>query len=104
MVLADQRIARGDPVHIAPGSANRDKRFFPAPDRLDITRSPNRHLAFGRDLHFCLGAPLARLEAQIALGALVRRLPELRLAIRPEELTRRPSVLFRTLRSLPVEF
>jgi hypothetical protein len=84
------------------GAANRDPAHFPDPDRLDITRSDNRHLGFGWGIHFCLGAPLARLEAQIAILALARRMPRLALATaRPE--WRRASTL-RGLTALPVTF
>src|SRR5262249_57383614 len=67
-------------------SANRDERQFPEPDKLDLPREPNRHLAFGLGIHFCLGAALARLEGQIAISALLRRAPGLRLAVAPEAL------------------
>ena len=65
-------------------SANRDERQFPNPDTLDITREPNKHLAFGLGAHFCVGAALARLEGQIAIGTLLRRVPNLRLTVAPE--------------------
>jgi cytochrome P450 len=82
------------------GSANRDPAQFTDPDRLDITREIGHHLSFSHGIHFCLGAPLARLEGQIALAALVRRFPDMRLA------TDRPqwgeNLLLRGLSSLPV--
>ncbi|MEN8181514.1 MAG: cytochrome P450 [Myxococcota bacterium] len=81
--------------------ANRDPEHFPEPDRFDVSRSPNDHLAFGGGVHMCLGAHLARLEAQIAIGTLVRRLPGLELA--SEELVWGES-LFRVLGTLPVYF
>jgi pimeloyl-[acyl-carrier protein] synthase len=84
------------------GAADRDPAHFPDPDRLDIARSDNRHIAFGLGIHFCLGAPLARLEGQIAINTLVRRLPKLALATdRPEY---RQSLTLRGLKTLPVAF
>jgi pimeloyl-[acyl-carrier protein] synthase len=84
------------------GAANRDPAIFPDPDRLDVTRGENRHLAFGWGIHFCLGASLARLEAQIALGTVVRRLPHLALATAAPEW--RPASALRGLVALPVAF
>jgi cytochrome P450 len=84
------------------GSANHDPAEFSDPDRLDIRRHDQRHVAFGFGMHFCLGAGLARAEAQIALDTLARRLPGLRLAADPP--VRRPSIALRGLSSLPVEF
>ena len=81
------------------GAANHDPAQFADPERLDITRNPNAHVAFGRGIHFCLGAPLARLEGQIAIGALVRRFPSLALAGEP---VRRKQITLRGLQSLPV--
>jgi cytochrome P450 len=83
-------------------SANRDGQRFDEPDRLDVTRPTAGHVAFGHGIHHCLGAPLARLEAQIALGHLIERFPELRLAADPASLVWRPSTLMRGLQTLPV--
>jgi cytochrome P450 len=82
------------------GAANRDPAHFPDPDRLDITRPDNRHLAFGWGIHFCLGAPLARLEGQIAIGTLAARLPGLRLAT--DEVEWRETSVLRGLKALPL--
>jgi pimeloyl-[acyl-carrier protein] synthase len=76
-VLGGQNIRAGDRVIAVIGSANRDPAVFASPDTFDITRSPNPHLTFGYGTHFCLGAPLARLEAQIALPILHRRYPDM---------------------------
>lgn len=92
----------GDPIIVLIGGANRDPAHFDDPDRLDLERNPTRHLAFGRGSHYCLGAPLARLEAEIALNTLLRRLPNLRLAVAPEELNWRLIPLFHSLGALPV--
>jgi pimeloyl-[acyl-carrier protein] synthase len=77
--LGGKSIKRKDAVIAVMGAANRDPQRFPDPDRLDITRKDNRHVAFGAGAHFCFGAPLARMEAQIAFSALLQRLPELKL-------------------------
>lgn len=95
-------IPRGAVVLAVLGSANHDETQFPNPEALDIAREPNRHLAFGVGSHFCLGAPLARLEGQIALTTLFRRFPDLRLAKPAETLRWRRGLLFRGLEQLPV--
>lgn len=95
-------IPKGAHVMLALGSANRDERTFENPDDLDITRSPNRHLAFGMGMHFCLGAPLARLEGQIAVHMLVQRFPQMQLAVPMDQLQWRNSVGVRGLKSLPI--
>lgn len=95
-------IPRGELVYAGIASANRDERQFPNPDTLDITREPNRHLAFGQGIHYCLGAPLARLEGQIAINTLLRRIPDLRLAVPPEALRWNRGLVLRGLESLPV--
>ncbi len=97
-------IPRGELVHAVIASANRDERQFANPDTLDITRDPNKHLAFGQGIHYCLGAPLARLEGQIAINTLLRRLPGLQLAVVPAALAWRPGIMLRGLRGLPVTF
>ncbi len=100
--LGGQTIRRGEGVIVILGSANRDPSRFTDPDTLDFARADVKHLAFGRGSHYCLGAPLARVEAEVALTTLLRRLPGLRLAIPVEELNWRPVPLFRSLASLPV--
>jgi cytochrome P450 PksS len=95
-------IPRGGLVYAALASANRDERQFPSPDRLDLAREPNRHLAFGLGLHYCLGAPLARLEGQIAINTLLRRIPDFRLAVAPDALRWRKGLVLRGLAALPV--
>ena len=92
-------ISQGEWVLPLLGAANHDPAQFPDPETLDISRAPNNHVAFGRGIHFCLGAPLARLEGQIAIGALVRRFPNLTLAGEP---VRRDQITLRGLASLPV--
>jgi cytochrome P450 len=83
------------------GAANRDPEQFSDPNQLDVGRAENRQISFGFGIHFCLGAPLAKLEAEIALAAVTRRLPQLRLAD-DAVLEWQPSIVFRGLRSLPV--
>jgi len=100
--LGGRRLERGAFVIAVIGSANRDASQFPDPEKLDLGRAENRHVGFGRGPHYCLGAPLARLEAEIALGTLLRRLPGLRLAITEDDLYWRPIPLFRSLAELPV--
>ena len=95
-----QRIPRGRPVGLLLAAANHDPAQFSAPHRLDIGRVDNRHLAFGGGAHFCLGAPLARLEAELALGALLRRFPKLHGDA--NAVTYRPSVLLRGPIALPL--
>ena len=101
-VVAGHKIEAGEMVMPFIGAADRDPAQFADPDRLDLTRADNRHVAFGMGIHFCLGAPLARLEGQLAINALVHRFPKLALATaRPEY---RQSLTLRGLKSLPVAF
>jgi cytochrome P450 len=104
LAIAGVPIRRGEMVLGLIGSANRDPSQFADPDRLDLAREPNRHLGFGLGAHYCLGAPLARLEAQVALSSLLERAPKLRLAVPPEALRWRKHVFLRGLRELPVAF
>jgi cytochrome P450 PksS len=97
-------IPRGEMVYVALASANRDERQFANADVLDITREPNKHLAFGLGAHFCVGAPLGRLEGQIAIGTLLRWLPDVRLAVAPQRLRWRRGLLLRGLEALPLAF
>ncbi len=101
--IAGQPVAAGDQVVVALASANRDAAQFPDPDRFDITREPGRHLAFGMGIHACLGAPLARMEGQIALSSLVARFPDIRLAVPVWELTPRSGSLIHGVAALPVD-
>ncbi|HWG12884.1 MAG TPA: cytochrome P450 [Streptosporangiaceae bacterium] len=95
-------IPAGEWVLPAICSADRDPAQFPDPDRLDLGRDTSGHVAFGHGVHHCLGAPLARMEAEVALGALLARFPDVALAVPPEELRWRPVSLMNGLESLPV--
>jgi unspecific monooxygenase len=94
-------LRQGDKIGLLLGAANRDPERFPDPDLIDASRSPNPHVAFGGGIHFCIGAPLARLEMEIALPILFQRLPKLRLAEAPRY---RDSYHFHGLAALPVEW
>lgn len=100
--MGGKTIRAGDRMLLVLASANRDPEKFTNPDDLDITRSPNPHVAFGHGIHICLGAPLARVEAQEAFGALAERLPNLRLS--DQELRYHPTLVSRALEELYVEW
>lgn len=102
--IAGTRIPKGEMVLAVLASANRDAAKFGDPDVLDITRKPNRHIAFGLGLHHCLGASLARMEAGVLLTALVTQAPRLRLRASPSELQWRAGLILRGLTALPVSF
>ncbi|MFC4810792.1 cytochrome P450 family protein [Paenibacillus sp. GCM10023250] len=96
-------VRKGDLILVGLGAANRDPAQFDDPGRLDLSRKKNKHIAFGNGIHFCLGAPLARIEGRIALTALLRRLPDLRLSPSFAGAEWRPGILMRGLRELPIE-
>ena len=100
--LGGKPIRHRQAVIAVMAAANRDPERFPDPDRLDVTRKDNRHLAFGWAAHFCFGAPLARIEGQIAFSTMLRRLPNLR--VEPGRLVWRENLGLRGLTALPVAF
>ncbi|KPL90213.1 cytochrome P450 family protein [Herpetosiphon geysericola] len=102
VIVADTKIAKGDLLLVALASANRDPQQFVNPDELDITREKNRHVGFGLGIHYCLGAPLARMEAQIGLQLLFDLRPNLRLTVPAEQLRWRSTAVVRGLQRLPV--
>ena len=104
ITIAGTTIPRGELVLAVIGSANRDANYFDNPDSLDVTRENNKHLAFGLGAHYCLGAPLSRLEGQIAISTLVRRMPNLHLSIAPDQIRWRGGIILRGLEGLPVSF
>jgi len=102
--LAGQQIKKGDLLIIALLSANRDETHFTDPDELNIARTLNRHIAFGQGIHSCLGAPLARLEGDIAFTTLLWRMPNLQLGVPHDAIPRRVSGNLRVVTALPVTF
>ncbi len=97
--IAGYKLEPGDKIAALLGAAARDPLVFASPDALDIGRFPNQHLGFGAGIHYCLGAPLARIEVEAALGALVRKLPGAELAAEPR---RRAEFVIRGLHELPL--
>ena len=100
VTIGGKQIASGQTVYMVIGAANRDAEQFSEPDRFDIERSPNRHLEFGNGIHFCVGAALARAEAQIAISSLLARFPDLELG--SDRLEWKSIPVFRGLKSLPI--
>ena len=100
--IAGLRISRGDPVLVSLSGANRDPDRFSDPEGLNLGRDGSGHLAFGHGIHYCLGAPLARLEAEIAFAGLLARFGSIRLAVPASSLRWRPSTLIHGLEALPV--
>ncbi|MFD7957630.1 cytochrome P450 [Streptomyces ardesiacus] len=95
------RIAAGDPVYVSYLAANRDPEVFPDPDRIDLDREPNPHLAYGNGHHFCTGAVLARMQTELLVDTLLERLPELRLAVPDDQVAWRRKTMIRGPRTLP---
>ncbi|MFJ9961254.1 cytochrome P450 family protein [Streptomyces avermitilis] len=102
VTLGGTEIPAGVPVLVALGAANRDPERFPSPDQLNLERDAAGHLGFGHGIHRCVGAPLAKAEADIALRAILSRFPGIRLAVSPDQLVWRRTRLVRGLASLPV--
>ncbi|EPD96026.1 hypothetical protein HMPREF1486_01056 [Streptomyces sp. HPH0547] len=100
--IAGTTIPAGDTVLLCPASANRDPERYPAPDRLDIRRRDNAHLSLGQGMHYCLGAPLARMQTGLALETLLGRFPGLRPAVEEDRLQWRTSFRSHALRALPL--
>ena len=100
--IGDKWVGAGDMAIFVLGAANRDPAQFPNPSTLDLSRRENRHLSFGQGIHYCLGAPLARIEGQIAINTVLRRCPGL--ALTGEPLEWRQAVSLRGLIALPVTF
>ena len=102
VTLGEVVVRAGEPVLCSRSSANRDERVFPRAGELDITRDPNPHVAFGHGPHYCLGAPLARMELQVALGTIFSRLPGLHIAVPEKDLTWQTGIMMRGLAACPV--
>jgi cytochrome P450 len=98
------RVRQGEVVVASLTGANRDPRHFTGPDRFDINRAENSHISFGHGRHFCLGAALSRLEVQVTLELLVEKLPELRLAVPPNEIVWTEGLITRRPKTMPVEW
>ncbi len=97
-----QTIPAGQMVVASLLAANRDPAVFENPNTLDITRTPNKHVAFGNGIHYCVGAPLARLEGAVAFNTLLQRLPKLALAVDAAQLERNKTILLHGMKSMPV--
>ena len=100
--IGDKVVRQGERVFLINPAANRDPAVFSDPDRLDITRNPTNHLGLGAGIHYCLGAPLARLEGQLAISALLQSFPDIELAVSRDELDWTSTMLSRGLTNLPV--
>ena len=104
VLVGETLIPRGTTVVVLLAAANRDPEQYPEADALDLTRTENKHVGFGYGIHYCLGAPLARLEARIAFNTLLARLPSLRLAVPATQLQYTQGTIGRGLKRLPVRW
>jgi cytochrome P450 len=104
IVLGDQPVPQGTTMIVSPAIANNDPGKFPHPECMDLRRQNNQHVSFGAGPHFCMGAPLARVVLQVVLSTLARRLPSLRLAVKPDELELRLGLIVVGLKEVPVEW
>ena len=104
MEFCGATIARGDIVLAVLASANRDAEIFDDPDRFDITRNPNPHVAFGSGAHYCMGAPFAQMQAETAFVELFKRFPRMSLAAPSDRLPWKQMPILRGLERLPVRF
>lgn len=103
MEFRGKQIHRGDVMVVSLNAANHDPEKFDEPDRFDIQREKSPHLAFGQGIHFCLGAPLARLEGEIAITSLLARFDELKLGVDESELVWRPGMIVRGVKEIPIQ-
>ncbi len=102
--ISGQVIHTGDMVMVMLASANHDHRQFTSPEELDVARTLERHIAFGQGIHYCLGAPLARLEGEIAFTTLLKRMPDIHMNVHRDEITWNASMILRGISRLPVAF
>jgi cytochrome P450 len=102
--VAGERLPAGTTVMCSMGAANRDEAVYPSADTMDLSRTPNPHLAFGTGPHSCIGQSLARTELQVVLEVLLRRLPTLELAVAPDKLARVEGLVVGGLREVPVRW
>jgi cytochrome P450 len=102
--LRGKQIKTGQRLLLMQSAANHDPERFSDPDSLDVARQPNPHVAFGYGIHFCLGAPLARIETAVTINTILQRLPNLRLDTNPSQLEWQPQIVSRALKALPVAF
>jgi hypothetical protein len=100
--IGGTRVEPNSMLFVLIAAANRDPAQFPNPETFDITRDPNQHLSFGEGIHFCLGAPLARLEGAIAMEAMLKRFPRLRIADPAAKIEYRGSMALRGLANLAI--